>query len=88
MSSTQYASALEAEAAFYEAFEKADIDEMMAVWADDVDVVCVHPMGPRLEGRDAIRAKLATTSSRVGRACVSRSPTAASRTAALCRYTS
>lgn len=39
-----------AEAAFYEAFEKRDIEAMMSVWADD-GIVCVHPMGPRIDGR-------------------------------------
>ena len=29
---------------------------MMGVWADDDDIVCVHPMGPRLEGRKAVES--------------------------------
>ena len=41
----------EAEAAFYAAFEAADLGRMMDVWDDDDNIVCVHPMGPRLEGR-------------------------------------
>ncbi len=45
----------DAEAAFYEAFEKADLDAMMAVWADDDDIVCVHPGGVRLSGMALIR---------------------------------
>lgn len=45
----------EAEAAFYEAFEKADLEAMMAVWADDDDIVCVHPGGPRLSGMAQVR---------------------------------
>ena len=28
---------------------------MMATWADDEDIVCVHPGGPRLVGYDAVR---------------------------------
>jgi ketosteroid isomerase-like protein len=28
----------------------------MAVWTDDDEVVCVHPGGPRMVGRSAIRA--------------------------------
>jgi len=39
--------------ALYEAFERADVDAMAAVW-DDVDpdaVVCVHPGWPMLRGR-------------------------------------
>lgn len=45
----------EAEAAFYEAFEKADLEAMMSVWADDEDIVCVHPGGPRLSGTEQVR---------------------------------
>lgn len=43
------------EAAFYDAFESADLETMMAVWAEDEDVVCVHPAGPRLVGVDQVR---------------------------------
>ena len=43
------------ETAFYDAFERADIAAMMAVWAEADDVVCVHPQGPRLVGFDAVR---------------------------------
>jgi uncharacterized protein (TIGR02246 family) len=46
---------LEAEAAFYAAFSRQDLDAMMSVWADSPDIVCVHPMGGMLVGRDAIR---------------------------------
>jgi ketosteroid isomerase-like protein len=42
--------------AFYQAFEAKDIETMMATWAEDEDVVCVHPGGPRLVGYDAVRA--------------------------------
>jgi uncharacterized protein (TIGR02246 family) len=45
----------EAESAFYEAFEKGDLDAMMGVWADDDDIVCVHPGGQRLAGAAQIR---------------------------------
>ncbi len=45
----------EVEAAFYEAFEKGDLDAMMSVWADDDDIVCVHPGGQRLAGTEQIR---------------------------------
>ncbi|HXZ95937.1 MAG TPA: nuclear transport factor 2 family protein, partial [Burkholderiales bacterium] len=45
----------DAEAAFYEAFESADLDAMMAVWAEDEEVVCVHPSGPRLTGIAQVR---------------------------------
>jgi ketosteroid isomerase-like protein len=44
------------EAAFYEALQSGDIDKLMACWADEDDIVCVHPGGPRLLGQGAIRA--------------------------------
>src|SRR3954465_5581625 len=34
--------------AFYQAFEAKDLDAMMAAWADDEEVICVHPGGTRL----------------------------------------
>ena len=46
----------EVEAQFYEALQLGDIGKLMAVWADDDEVVCVHPGGPRLIGPAAIRA--------------------------------
>src|SRR4051812_15077115 len=45
----------DAESAFYDAFERADIAAMMAVWAETDDVVCIHPQGPRLAGFEAVR---------------------------------
>jgi len=45
----------DAETAFYDAFERADIDAMMAVWAESDDIVCIHPQGPRLAGFEAVR---------------------------------
>lgn len=50
-----YATPEEAETAFYEAFERADLAAMMAVWAESDDIVCVHPQGPRLVGFEAVR---------------------------------
>ena len=49
-------SADEIEAAFYEALQKGDIEKLMACWADEDEVVCVHPGGPRVVGALAIRA--------------------------------
>ena len=49
-----YETPREAEAAFYDAFQRADIDAMKQVWASDDDVLCIHPMGPRLEGLKAV----------------------------------
>lgn len=51
-----FTSSDEAEAAFYTAFESADVHAMMQVWAPDDEIVCVHPMGPRLVGREEIAA--------------------------------
>jgi len=45
----------DAEAAFYEALERADLELMMAVWAEDEDILCVHPGGARLTGQDQVR---------------------------------
>ncbi len=45
----------DAAAAFYGALEAKDIDAMMAAWAEDEEIVCVHPGGPRLVGFDAVR---------------------------------
>lgn len=52
---TQYTTAMDAEIAFYAAFEKADIDGMMLTWATDDDVVCIHPGASRVEGLVPIR---------------------------------
>ena len=49
----------DAESAFYEALEAADLEAMMEVWADDEDIVCVHPGGPRLAGFEQVRASWA-----------------------------
>src|SRR5665647_1797831 len=44
------------EAAIYEALQSGDIDKLMACWADEDDIVCIHPGGPRVVGAVAIRA--------------------------------
>ncbi len=41
---------------FYEALREGNIDKLMALWADDDEVVCVHPGGGRLVGVLAIRS--------------------------------
>ena len=51
-----HGSADDVEAQFYEALQRADIDRLMAVWADDDEIVCVHPGGGRAIGAAAIRA--------------------------------
>lgn len=47
------------EASFYEALQTADLDRLLALWADDEEVACVHPGGPRLVGLPALRAGFA-----------------------------
>ncbi|MFL6657257.1 MAG: YybH family protein [Massilia sp.] len=48
-------SAAEVEAAFYEALNRADVESLMALFAEDEEIVCVHPGGPRLHGHAAIQ---------------------------------
>ena len=55
MSKAFFATPQDAEAAFYEAIERADIKAMMQVWAEDEEIVCVHPGGPRLAGYADVR---------------------------------
>ena len=50
-----FPTAQDAENAFYEALERADLEAMMSVWAEDEEIVCVHPGGPRLIGQDEVR---------------------------------
>lgn len=47
------------ETAFYNALERADLNLMMTVWADEPGIVCIHPQGPRLAGFTAIRGSFA-----------------------------
>lgn len=50
-----FATAQDAEHAFYQAFERADLAAMMAVWAEEDDIVCVHPGGQRHTGVVEVR---------------------------------
>jgi len=50
-----FPTAQDAENAFYEALERCDLEGMMAVWAEDEDILCVHPTGGRLTGQDEVR---------------------------------
>ncbi len=52
---TIFTSPQDAALAFYQALEAKDVDAMMAAWAEDEDIVCVHPGGPRLVGYEAVR---------------------------------
>ena len=49
-----FASAEDAEDAFYEAIGRGDLEALMSVWADDDEIVCIHPTGERLCGPAAI----------------------------------
>lgn len=50
-----FATPQDAEAAFYDALERADLDAMMAIWAEDEEVTCTHPGGERIAGFAAVR---------------------------------
>ena len=50
-----YTSPQDVTQAFYQAFEARDLDAMMATWAEDEDIVCVHPGGARHVGYEAVR---------------------------------
>ena len=49
------ASAEDVEHAFYDAIARADLESLMMLWADDEEIICVHPGAPRLQGHTAIR---------------------------------
>ncbi len=55
MKKTTFATPQDAEAAFYEALERADLEAMMEVWSEDEEVSCIHPGGPRLSGYEQVR---------------------------------
>jgi len=55
MRPTAFPTPQDAENAFYEALERADLEAMMAVWAEDEEIVCIHPAGPRLAGHGQVR---------------------------------
>jgi len=55
MRPTAFPTPQDAENAFYDALERADLDAMMAIWAEDEEIVCVHPTGPRLVGHEQVR---------------------------------
>lgn len=55
-----FASHESVEQAFYEALERGDLEALMACWAEEDDIVCIHPNGPRLLGSTAIRRSFAS----------------------------
>ncbi|KPK38707.1 MAG: hypothetical protein AMJ69_07670 [Gammaproteobacteria bacterium SG8_47] len=49
-----FATPQEAEEAFYQAFARANLDAMMAVWDESESNECIHPRGERIRGSVAI----------------------------------
>lgn len=64
----------DAEAAFYDALQKGDVDALMAIWSEDEETVCIHPTGTQLIGlepiRESWRAIFGTTRLRLSSALV------------------
>lgn len=54
MSTRLYPTAQDVENAFYEAIERLDYGAMVSVWAEDEEIVCVHPGGERLRGAEQV----------------------------------
>jgi ketosteroid isomerase-like protein len=52
---THFATPEDAEQAFYEALAKGDTDALMAIWAEDEEILCVHPTGVQILGLGPIR---------------------------------
>ena len=50
-----FATPEEAELAFYDALERADLNRLMQVWAEDEEIICVHPGGLRMVGLHAVK---------------------------------
>lgn len=46
----------EAESAFYAAFSNTNLEAMMKVWLASDQVICVHPVGAKVTGHQAVRA--------------------------------
>jgi ketosteroid isomerase-like protein len=55
MIAKRFATPQDCEQAFYRAFEQADLSAMIDVWAEDEEIVCVHPGGPRHTGLIEVR---------------------------------
>lgn len=56
MSDSAFPTPEAAEAAFYAAFEARSLDAMMAVWASDERIACIHPLAAPLNGPTAVAA--------------------------------
>lgn len=55
MKKTLFSTPQDAEAAFYDALQRADLEAMMEVWSEDDEVSCIHPGGPRVTGYEQVR---------------------------------
>ena len=55
MSNPVFNTAEEAELAFYRAFERGDLYAMMQVWHETDYIECIHPLGERLRGVQAVQ---------------------------------
>ena len=55
MAAPIFPTAQDAENAFYDALARGDVELMMAVWADDEEIICVHHGGPRFTGQEQVR---------------------------------
>lgn len=55
MKKTDFPTPQDAETAFYEALERADLEAMMEVWSEDEEVSCIHPGGQRITGIVQVR---------------------------------
>lgn len=51
---------LEANRAFYRAFERKDIDGMASVWSQGTGVLCIHPGRQSIQGWQDVRASWQT----------------------------
>jgi len=47
------------EEAFYDAMQRAELEAMVSLWADDEEVLCIQHGHPRLIGLESIRASWA-----------------------------
>ena len=43
------------EEAYYEAIGRGDLEALMGTWAEDEEIICIHPTGQRLVGTMAVR---------------------------------
>jgi ketosteroid isomerase-like protein len=44
----------EAEDTFYDALDEGDLNQLLSVWAESDDIVCLLPMHPMIQGRQGV----------------------------------